>query len=350
MGTSRALQRLLMVQSVPRRILLITAAASLAGSFLAAFQGWPAWVIGALVVLPWVPVLTSEVIWTYRHYGWLALFYLLVVTQGGHVIEHLVQMIQIHLLGLRGPAARGVFGMLDIEWVHFLWNSWVLVAVTLLLRRFRSNRWLWATLALAAWHETEHVVMMVMYLGRGLAGSPGLLARGGLVAGGLPLTRPDLHFLYNLIETTPLAMAFLVQLREVHNRWLSRALPRVPTPVLAEATANLQVARFPAGATILRQGDAADAFYVVARGEVAVSRVGREGETRVEIGTLGPGEYFGEIGLLGEQGRTATVVARGPVELLILDRKGFARLVAASQAAREDLSEAADRRLARTAG
>lgn len=348
MGTKGALQRFLVVQSVPRSILLITAAVSMAGALLAALQVWPAWAIGAVVLLPWVPVLTSEVAWTYRHYGWLALFYLLVVTQGGHVVEHLVQMIQLHLLGFRGPAARGVFGMLDIEWVHFLWNTWVLAAVSLLLWRFRANRWLWATLALAAWHETEHIVMMATYLGRGVAGSPGLLARGGLLAGGVPVTRPDLHFLYNLIETTPLVIAFVVQLRNVYDRWLRRALPRVPEPVLAEATRSLQLARFPAGATILRQGDPADAFFVIARGKVAVSRLENGGGKPVEVGTLGPGEYFGEIGLLGETPRTATVVARGPVELLILDRKGFARLVAASQAAREDLTDAARRRLAGT--
>jgi hypothetical protein len=335
-----------MIQSVPRPILLLTAAVSMAGALLAVLQGWPAWAIGTVVLLPWLPVLTSEVVWTYRHYGWLALFYLLVVTQGGHVVEHMVQMIQLHLLGLRGPAARGVFGMLDIEWVHFLWNTWVLVAVTVLLWRYRRNRWLWATLALAAWHETEHIVMMVTYLGRGVSGSPGLLARGGLLAGGIPVTRPDLHFLYNVIETTPLAIAFVVQVREVYDRWLRRALPRVPEPVLAEATRSLQLSRFPAGATIIRQGDPADAFYVIVRGEVTISRL--VGETPVEIATLRPGEYFGEIGLLREMRRTATVMARGPVELLILDRKGFARLVAASQEAREDLTDVATRRMAGT--
>jgi hypothetical protein len=42
-------------------------------------------------------------------------------------------MVQLHVLGLTGPDARGIFGTLDIEWVHFLWNTWVLVAVAVLV-------------------------------------------------------------------------------------------------------------------------------------------------------------------------------------------------------------------------
>ncbi|MGQ0551321.1 MAG: cyclic nucleotide-binding domain-containing protein [Armatimonadota bacterium] len=342
-----ALRRAITVHSVPRRILVITAAASVAGTLLAIVAGWPVWVIGLFAVLPWLPVLTSETVWTYRHYQWLALFYLLVVTQGGHVLEHLAQVIQIHALGLHGVAARGIFGALDIEWVHFVWNTWVLAAVAVLLTRFRSNRWLWATLVLAGWHEAEHIVVFVTYLTTGVAGTPGLLGRGGLIGGGLPVTRPDLHFLYNLIETTPLMIAFFVQLRVVYDEWLRRALPRVTAPVLAEATALLKVASLPRGATIVREGEPAENFYVIAQGEVAVTRAGPEGKP-IDVARLGPGEYFGEIGLLREMRRTATVTAATPVELLVLDQKGFARLVADSREAHGDLDTAARDRLSRT--
>jgi hypothetical protein len=47
----------------------------------------------------------------------------------------------------------------------------------------------------------------------GVAGLPGLLAQGGAVVGGLPISRPDLHFLYNLIETVPLVLGFFQQVR-----------------------------------------------------------------------------------------------------------------------------------------
>ena len=67
---------------------------------------------------------------------------------------------------------------------------------------------------ISAWHAVEHtyimyVYLMYVYLTTGLSGTPGLLASGGLIGGGLPLARPDLHFLYNLVETAPLVLAFL---------------------------------------------------------------------------------------------------------------------------------------------
>ena len=55
--------------------------------------------------------------------------------------------------------------------------------------------------------------MIATYLQTGIAGTPGLLSSGGLLFGGLPIARPDLHFLYNLVETIPLLAAWLVELR-----------------------------------------------------------------------------------------------------------------------------------------
>ena len=71
------------------------------------------------------------------------------------------------------------------------------------------------------------------------------------------------------------------------------------------------------GETILREGDAGDRFHVVAAGEVRVSVRGRT--TRI----LGPGAGFGEIALIRDVPRTATVVAVGDVELVGIDRGPF---------------------------
>src|SRR5919206_2029096 len=113
--------------------------ASLGGLVFTTLQGWSLWTVGTAVILPWAPVFVRDLAWIYKRYGWLALFYALVVTQGGHCLEHAVQMVQIHLLGLTGPNARGVFGFLDIELVHFVWNTWVMLAVALLLWRFPGD-------------------------------------------------------------------------------------------------------------------------------------------------------------------------------------------------------------------
>jgi hypothetical protein len=147
------------------------------------------------------------------HDGWLAFFILLVVTQTAHVGEHVAQLVQIHGLGRQGPQARGVVGTLDIEWVHFLWNAWVLGAVAALAWHYRHNRWVQGAFVLSAWHAFEHVGLLATYLTTGMAGTPGLLARGGALAGGLPIARPDLHFLYNLIEIAPLMAGVALELR-----------------------------------------------------------------------------------------------------------------------------------------
>jgi hypothetical protein len=174
---------------------------------------WPLWAIGLATVLPWLPVFTIDAARVFRAYQWLALFYLLVVTQTGHFLEHVAQMIQIHVLALTGADARGIFGTLDIEWVHFVWNTWVLLAVIVLLFHYPKNRWLWLTAVLTTWHAIEHAYIFSTYLSTGISGTPGLLAQGGAIAGGLPIIRPDLHFFYNLIETIPLIAAFLYQVR-----------------------------------------------------------------------------------------------------------------------------------------
>jgi hypothetical protein len=144
---------------------------------------------------------------------WLALLGFLAVSQTAHLLEHVAQMIQIHVLHLSGANAQWIVGQLNIEWVPFIWNALVLITLVALLPHFRTNPWLLAVTPLAAWHFVEHSVMIATYLRTGVSGTPGLLSSGGLLFGGLPIARPDLHFLYNLVETVPLLGAWFVELR-----------------------------------------------------------------------------------------------------------------------------------------
>lgn len=145
---------------------------------------------------------------------WIAFLGFLALSQTAHLFEHIAQMVQIHVLHLTGAGAQGIVGQLNIEWVHFIWNVLVLVSLLALLPHFPRNPWLIAVTPLAAWHFVEHSVMIATYLQTGVAGTPGLLSSGGLLVGGLPISRPDLHFLYNLVETVPLLFAWVAELRE----------------------------------------------------------------------------------------------------------------------------------------
>jgi hypothetical protein len=207
-------KRVISIHAVPLPLILLTAAISV-GLVATFWLGWAIWQVAILVILAWVPLFFLKTAAIQRQYGWLAFFFILVVTQGAHLLEHVAQMVQIHLLGLSGLQARGIFGMLDIEWVHFIWNSWVLLCAVLLVLLFPKNPWLWVLLVISVWHEMEHVYIMSVYLHTGHIGAPGLLAPGGAIGGGLPLSRPDLHFFYNLLEELVLIMAYLYQIRRL---------------------------------------------------------------------------------------------------------------------------------------
>jgi hypothetical protein len=213
------------VRSLPSGVGLLTSVLASVGVMLAAPRQWPLWAMVVIGLIPFVPLFVVGARWNFRRQHWLVLFYVLLVTQTGHFLEHVAQMIQIHLLRLQGAQAQGVFGMLNIEWVHFVWNTWVLIAAVVLLVRYRDNAWLWFTTLFAAWHAIEHAYIVWVYVRTGVAGTPGLLSLGGAIQGGLPITRPDLHFLYNLIETAPLAVAFFWQVRRTSTKAAVRPAP-----------------------------------------------------------------------------------------------------------------------------
>ena len=91
---------------------------------------------------------------------------------------------------------------------------------------------------------------------------------------------------------------------------------------------------YPFGATIVREGEDADAFFVVTSGRARVLKRGDHGE-EVPLGTLAAGDSFGELALLERTARTATVRASSAVELLKLDRAVFEALLQTNDAVRE---------------
>lgn len=98
---------------------------------------------------------------------------------------------------------------------------------------------------------------------------------------------------------------------------------------------------FRPGTAIVRQGDPANHFYIVTEGQVEVER--ENGATRI-LGSFGPGYHFGELALLCDQMRTATVRAVQPTRVLELPARAFRRVLLEIPVARHRIRvEANDR-------
>jgi CRP-like cAMP-binding protein len=91
----------------------------------------------------------------------------------------------------------------------------------------------------------------------------------------------------------------------------------LPGTALEHIAGRLVPLRIEPGTVIVREGDAGDRFYVVVEGEVEVTADGKI------VSQLGPGGYFGEIALLKDVPRTATVTAKTPMVLYALEREDF---------------------------
>ncbi|CAH0729765.1 unnamed protein product, partial [Brenthis ino] len=87
----------------------------------------------------------------------------------------------------------------------------------------------------------------------------------------------------------------------------------------------LEPVSFNDGETIVRQGEPGNDFYIIVEGTAVVLQQRGGGGAAEEVGRLGPSDYFGEIALLLDRPRAATVRAAGPLKCVKLDRARSAR-------------------------
>jgi CRP/FNR family transcriptional regulator, cyclic AMP receptor protein len=88
---------------------------------------------------------------------------------------------------------------------------------------------------------------------------------------------------------------------------------------LAKVTEDMEVGE---GKALTREGQSGSEFFVIVEGRVSVTKDGSE------VRTLGPGEFFGEIALLEDTPRTATVTATTPLRFFVLTRQAFRSMLA----------------------
>jgi putative ABC transport system ATP-binding protein len=117
-------------------------------------------------------------------------------------------------------------------------------------------------------------------------------------------------------------------------------------PVFAGLTPNtltrvadqMTLERHSSGATVIRQGDPGDKFYIIRKGAVDVFI--NDGQGPKLVSQLGAGSYFGEVALLTGGVRTATVVATEPLELYALGKEDFQSVVATIASFEQELRKA----------
>jgi CRP/FNR family transcriptional regulator, cyclic AMP receptor protein len=90
---------------------------------------------------------------------------------------------------------------------------------------------------------------------------------------------------------------------------------------LGQVASMMDERRVESGTELTREGEEGDEFFVVAEG-LAEAVVGKK-----KVGSIKPGSFFGEMALLDQGPRVATVTAKLPTRVLVLDAKGFGRVV-----------------------
>jgi hypothetical protein len=332
------------LQRVPLRALLVTGLLSYGLQIAAIIQHYPLWLIVLVTLVPWFPLFAFEAIWKYQHYGHLAIFAASVVVQLGFLVESSAQ-----LVGLYSAGAAAYHPDPEIPQLIRTVGLWV--GCNILLTQFFQNRWVWAAWVVASVHLINGLyIASTMFFDPAFyrtSGSAGLFAAGGLL--GTPLARPYVEFLFGYLQLIPLVIGIVIQAGHAYDQFLAKAMPGLGESELIATTGRLHRLTAPAGTVIIRQGEIADRFFVLAHGEVEVVREDAAGERRVA--TLQPGQFFGEIGLLTPDARrTATVRSVTPVELLTLDRDAFTALLQGSSQPEADLKTEVAKRLAELEG
>jgi CRP-like cAMP-binding protein len=182
--------------------------------------------------------------------------------------------------------------------------------------------------------------LWVATIGVGAIVAPLLIAavdiRGALLITGalLPILAVLLRSRLTQLDDVPVPERELALLRGID---LFHPLPAPTLESLARALVPLRVQ---AGEEVFRQGDLGDRYYIVAEGEVEIVADGRV------VAVTGPGGYFGEIALIRDVPRTATVRAKTDVELMALDRDDFIAAVTGHAASAEAADSVIAARLA----
>ena len=110
------------------------------------------------------------------------------------------------------------------------------------------------------------------------------------------------------------------------SRIIPRAFPGIKAPEIEELIAFSKVRAYPPSSILCRENALEDRFYMILEGEVEVTKVINNSQVRL-LKTLGPGDFFGEMALIHNAPRAATVTSKTALTTLELDKAAFDRVL-----------------------
>ncbi|NIS83507.1 MAG: ATP-binding cassette domain-containing protein [Anaerolineales bacterium] len=133
---------------------------------------------------------------------------------------------------------------------------------------------------------------------------------------------------------------------EIVDQAVARALPLLSHPQMLAVTHRAKKQVYAPSSTIISQGEPVDYFFMIAAGEVEILLSNAKCK-EISLARLGPGQFFGEVELTHGGNSIASVRAalEGPVELALLPKEEFFKLIEGSAPTRKVLGEVAQSRL-----
>jgi signal transduction histidine kinase len=114
--------------------------------------------------------------------------------------------------------------------------------------------------------------------------------------------------------------------RRAPSRIIPRAFPGIKPDEIEQLIANSQVHTYLPGAVLCRENAVEDRFYMILDGEAEVTKNINNSESRL-LTTLSPGDFFGEMALIHNAPRAATVTAKSALTTLELDKAAFDKVI-----------------------